>query len=103
MIDVSNYHRLSCKYFNSKIKTIKSKLDFKLEFIIRFIEASSPGADGANKDSVTPTTVNLKTNTPVEVMIEGKQYQGLVRWCGFIDEVSTTMAGLELVSYYARY
>ncbi|XP_066927666.1 protein mono-ADP-ribosyltransferase PARP12-like [Clytia hemisphaerica] len=38
----------------------------------------------------------LKVNTPVEVTIHSKQYRGIVRWCGFIEEMNNSMAGIEL-------
>ena len=47
-----------------------------------------------------PKPVPLKVNTPVEVTIGGKTFQGLVRWCGYIEDTDNTMAGLELVIPY---
>ena len=54
-------------------------------------KSTSSGGD------VVAKPVFLKVNTPVEVTIDSKQYRGLVRWCGFIDDADSTMAGLELV------
>ncbi|XP_066927663.1 protein mono-ADP-ribosyltransferase PARP12-like isoform X2 [Clytia hemisphaerica] len=51
---------------------------------------------GSTTSQPSNNPITLKVNTPVEVTIHSKQYRGIVRWCGFIEEMNNSMAGIEL-------
>ena len=87
---------------NWKRSLLHILIDKKIVFFLFFLEkqffekVANTSSGGGSKP------INLKVNTPVEVTIGGKPYQGLVRWCGYIEDADNTMAGLELVSSYCN-